>query len=251
MTEVIIDTRERDLIRELGDTGAYTVRSLAVGDIWIRAAGAGVAPVTEDPSGTGPAPAALVLERKTLADLEASFFDGRWREQKSRLLTHCAETGARPAYIIEGRPTLRTIRSGGMATSTIRKLLTRLQFRYGIAVLMTDDLADTASLVNILVEQITADPGAFTPPTAAKQYYECVSVNKKANREDPANFARIVLMQCPGISATTADVIIREAGPRLADVFGRDETTLAAIKISEKRKLGPAVAKRLLALWNA
>jgi ERCC4-type nuclease len=239
LVSTIIDMRERDLMRDIDKTKVpFTTQALKVGDIQIDCS-------LNDISNSF---AGLVLERKTLADLVASIKDGRWREQKSRLLTYCTETNKRPAYIIEGS---LQFPPNGMSAATIRKLMHRLQFRYSINVLMTDDVTDTAGLIETLVEQMTADPDAFQAPSGpAKHYYEGVQVSKKANREDPANFARTVLMQCPGISAGIADAIIRGAGPKLADVFAKDEKTIASINVTDKRKVGPAIAKRLIGLWN-
>jgi ERCC4-type nuclease len=240
--KVTVDVRERDLMKEITKV-VFVTKALPVGDIWLEMPSKPI----EDTDISAAQPLALVLERKTLADLAASLLDGRWREQKSRLLTYCSETGARPAYIIEGSLQFPPTR---ITAAAIRKLIHRLQFRYAISVLMTDDVVDTAGLIETLVEQIQADPDAFTAPTTAKQYYEGVQVSKKANKEDPANFVRCVLMQCPGVSAAIADAVVKEAGPTLKDIMGRDEKTVAAIKITEKRKVGPAVAKRLMGLLN-
>lgn len=258
---LIIDTRERDLIRETTKR-SFKTQSLPVGDIWISLLFQNTSQIGKESPQVGKEnlqiaeeipqvdlsnfKVELVIERKTHADLLASLKDGRWREQKARLLTHCSQVGAHPAYLVEG--SMQFLDS--QKTSVLRKLMNRLQFRYGIKVIQTDDLADTASVIYTIAEQMEADPDAFMAPTSTKQYYENVQVSKKANKEDPANFARTVLMQCPGISATFADAILREAGPKLADVFARDEKTLASISVSEKRKVGPAVAKRLLRLWN-
>jgi ERCC4-type nuclease len=245
----IIDMRERDLIRCIDKSKApFIIQALKVGDIQIDCFLNDISTAL-DISGAPNAFTGLVLERKTLADLVASIKDGRWREQKSRLLTYCAEANKRPAYIIEGS---LQFPPNGMSASSIRKLMHRLQFRYSICVLMTDDVNDTAGLIETLVEQITADPDAFQSPSGPpKQYYEGVQVSKKANKEDPANFARTVLMQCPGVSAAIADAIIRGAGPKLADVFIKDEKFIASINVTEKRKVGPTIAKRLLGLWNS
>ncbi len=234
--------RERDVIREIGQL-PFETKALPVGDIWIT--GGELQPT--DVSGIAPT-TGVILERKTIADMQASIKDGRWREQKSRLLTQCAQENMRAAYIIEG--SFQFV-SGAIGVNAIRKLLNRLQFRYNIPVLLSDDIYDTIAVIKNVWEQFSADREAFTSPTGTKQYYESVSVSKKANKEDPANFSRTVLMQCPGISAAVADAIMREAGPRLVDVFTKDEKALAAIAVTEKRKVGPAVAKRLLGLWNA
>lgn len=250
MTTLIIDTRERDLIRDLKIP--FKTQSLPVGDIWIS---------HQIPSPTSQienqdisnSTIDLIIERKSHSDLVASIKDGRWREQKARLLTYCNEPSAHrhAVYIIEGSMQFLPSIGPGQTVQTLRKLMNRLQFRYGIKVISTDDLPDTAAAICTLMEQITADPEAFQAPIQTKQYYEGVQVSKKANKEDPANFARTVLMQCPGLSASFADAIIKHAGPKLADVFAKDEKTLAAIPVTEKRKVGPVVGKRLLNLWNA
>jgi ERCC4-type nuclease len=194
----------------------------------------------------------LIIERKSHNDLIASIKDGRWREQKSRLLTFCNEenTYRHAIYIVEGSMQFLPAKGPGQTVQTLRKLMNRLQFRYGIKVITTDDLSDTIAAIYTLIEQVNIDPEAFQAPMQTKQYYEGVHVSKKANKEDPDNFARTVLMQCPGLSATFADAIITHAGPRLADVFAKDEKTLASIPVTDKRKVGPVVAKRLLVLWN-
>lgn len=252
MATLIIDTRERDLIRSLKIP--FKTQSLPVGDIWISHQISSTSQIeNQDPSNsTIQSPIELIIERKSHSDLVASIKDGRWREQKARLLTYCNEpsTNRYAIYIIEGSMQFLPATGPGQTVQTLRKLMNRLQFRYGIKVITTDDLPDTAAAICTLVEQITSDPEAFQAPTQTKQYYEGVQVSKKANKEDPANFARTVLMQCPGLSATFADAIIKHAGPLLADVFAKDEKTLAAIHVTEKRKVGPVVAKRLLALWN-
>jgi ERCC4-type nuclease len=256
MATLIIDTRERDLIRDLKIP--FKTQALPVGDIWISHQILSSSSSTfhienQDASNsTIEKPIELIIERKSHSDLIASIKDGRWREQKSRLLTHCNEenTHRHAVYIVEGSMQFLPATGPGQTVQTLRKLMNRLQFRYGIKVIATDDLSDTAAAICTLVEQINVDPDAFQAPTQTKQYYEGVQVSKKANKEDPANFARTVLMQCPGLSATFADAIIKHAGPKLADVFAKDEKILALIPVNEKRKVGPVVAKRLLSLWN-
>jgi ERCC4-type nuclease len=264
---LIIDTRERDLIKQTKIP--FKTQSLSVGDIWISCqipstsstSSPSTSQIETDVSNSTIASTSttieLIIERKTHADLVASLKDGRWREQKSRLLTYCNEEGPHqrhPIYIIEGSMQFLPATGQGMSVSVLRKLMNRLQIKYGINVITTDDLADTALAINFLVEQMNEDPSAdshaFTASNKTKQYYEGVQVTRKANKEDPSNFARAVLMQCPGVSANIADAIITRAGPKLADVFARDEKFLASINVTEKRKVGPAIAKRLLALWN-
>ena len=82
---VTIDARERSLIQIFHKQGAsgQIVRSLPLGDVQCTYA-----------DGTG-----WLLERKTALDFAASIRDGRYFEQRSRLLS--AE-GMRAVFVIEG-----------------------------------------------------------------------------------------------------------------------------------------------------
>jgi ERCC4-type nuclease len=225
-----VDNRERDLIPILG----WPVKVLPVGDIWIGLSGEEI--------GKG----GVVIERKTVADLEASIMDGRYREQRTRLVTYCLERGAKPLYMIEG--SMDRI-YGKMTEQTLQKYLNRLALRYGVAVQHTHNLEATAAACKLLYDQIQAEPTVFYSTDAgAVAYASTVSVTKRGNKEDPAVFAATVLQCCPGVSAAVAAALC-SLGP-FTKVFEADEATLAAIVVG-KRKVGPVVAKRLYGLLHA
>ena len=228
----LCDTRERDLIPKL----AIPTRNLPVGDIWIGLSGEEVGP------------GGIVAERKTVADLEASILDGRYREQKARLLTYCQQTNSRPLYIIEGN--LDRIH-GKFTEDVLRKFLNRLQLRYGVAVIQTDSIDSTASLCRILLEQLQKDPTTFLSQDGAqKEYSHTVTVSKRANREDPKAFVGLVLQQCPGVSAAIASALVT-AFVNLEGVMKASEAEIAGTMVTEKRRIGPAVAKRLYNLLHS
>jgi len=230
----VCDTRERELIPRLAN---ISVRALPVGDIWIGLSGEEVA--------TG----GVVAERKSVADLEASILDGRYREQRTRLLTYCQQRGARPLYIIEG--SLDRIQ-GKFTETTLRKFLNRLQLRYSVAVIQTDCMDSTANLCKILLDQFVAEPTVFVAEDGAqKDYAHCVTVKKSTNKDDPRTFASLILQQCPGISATVADAILKGGSETLSGVLALSEAGISALPITEKRKVGNAVAKRLWTLLHA
>jgi ERCC4-type nuclease len=229
----VCDSRERELIPKLAN---ISTRNLPVGDIWIGLSGEDVAP------------GGIVAERKTVADLEASILDGRYREQKARLLTYCQQVGARPLYIIEGN--LDRL-AGRFTAEVLRKFLNRLQLRYGVPVIQTDSIDSTASLCQILLDQIQKESVVFVLEDGAqKEYSHTVSVSKRANREDPKAFAEIVLQQCPGVSAQIASALLVKF-VSLTGVMAASEKEMAETRINEKRKIGPAVAKRLWTLLHA
>lgn len=231
---MLYDTRERELIAR---SPSIPTRTLDVGDIWIGLSGEEIAK------------GGIVAERKTVADLEASILDGRYREQRTRLLTYCQQRQARPLYIIEG--TLDRI-AGKFTEDVLRKFLNRLQLRYGVAVIQTDCIEATIKLCETISSQIMKEPAAFLETDGAqKEYAHTVHVNKGANREDPKAFASIVLQQCPGVSANIADAILTAFNGSLKAVFSANEGEIAAIKINEKRKVGPVIAKRLVMLCQS
>jgi ERCC4-type nuclease len=120
--------------------------------------------------------------------------------------------------------------------------------RYGVAVIHTESLEGTAELCKMLAGQIAEDKAVFaaTDP-AGVSYMTTVAVSKKENRENPRNFACAALQGCPGVSAAVAEAVLDAFGGTFAGVWGATEAELAAVAVgpSGKRRVGPAVAKRL------
>ena len=229
MTLSLVDTRERELIPLL----SWPTKTLPVGDIWIGLSG-------EDVMTGG-----IVIERKTTNDLEASILDGRYREQRTRLTTYCQQRGARPLYIIEG---IMDRLWGKLTQETLQKYLNRLMLRYGVPVIHTDSIDSTAALCKTLAEQISGDVTIFVAADpAALSYSSTVKVSKQGNM-DARNFALCTLQGCPGVSNAVAEAVLSAFGT-LTDVLAAEENAIAAIAVG-KRKVGPAVAKRLFALLH-
>ncbi len=227
-----VDTRERDLIPLLAP---WPARTLPVGDIWIGLSG-------EEIRAGG-----LVIERKTTDDLEASILDGRYREQRTRLTTYCQQRGARPLYIIEG---MMDRMWGKLSEEALQKFLNRLMLRYGVPVIHTANLEETARACQRLAAQIAEDAAVFVATDPATVAYSSTNaVSKKENRENPRNFAAAALQGCPGVSAAAAEAVLGACGGTLGGVWAAEEAALAAVQVG-KRKLGPAVAKRLWGLLH-
>jgi ERCC4-type nuclease len=226
---MLLDVRERELC---GILPMEKAKQLEVGDIWIGL------------SGEQLAPGGLCIERKEIKDLEGSLKDGRYREQRTRLLYHCQQTKARSLYIIEGSL------DKGYTTSkkVFQKVLARLSLRYGIPFLQTTSVQDTALLVQALEEQLKEDPSVFVIPDTNIPYTELVGNSKKANRN--ANTASAMLQQVTGVSDTMATALLTKFGS-FAKVYEASEKELAETKVSDKRKVGPAVAKRLWGTFHS
>ena len=122
---MFLDTREADLIAQLGGT----VKALPVGDIWIG---------TND---EGILEGGLIIERKSIRDLEASILDGRYREQRGRILSFCQEKKTQAMYILEGALSSAT---GRLQKKALLKFIHRLILHYQIEVMQTDSVQETA-----------------------------------------------------------------------------------------------------------
>lgn len=222
---ILLDVREKYLIELMPTT---QTEQLSVGDIWIG----------KDQEG------GLVIERKTTADFEASILDGRYREQRTRLLAYCSEKKARPMYIIEQGLKGRT---RTLQPQALQKMLNRLMLRYGVSVWLTESIEDTVKTIHILEAQFKDDPKVFVADTLS--YTDVMHTNKKDNTGEPKVFAVGCLQQCPGVSVKAASALL-EAFGTLKSVMEQTEDSLANIKVGERR-FGPAASKKLLALLNS
>lgn len=150
-------------------------------------------------------------------------------------------------YIVEGLLDRFHSRLGEKA---LLKHMTRLSLRYGVAVFQTGGLKETAQLCLLLQEQLQEDSKVFQLQGAdAVAYTSTIQVSKKGNQANPAIFASTLLQQVPGVSATMAAAILAKTG-NFQGFLKLTEAELAVIQVSEKRKLGAAVAKRLWELFH-
>jgi Fanconi anemia group M protein len=224
-----LDTRETELIQRV----PATVKALPVGDVWVGT-------TDEDIQEGG-----LVIERKSIRDLEASILDGRYREQRGRILAFCHEKKVQPMYILEGSLSSST---GRLQKKALLKFIHRLIFHYQIAVMQTQSVAETAELIETLVEQWKEDPASLMRTTELVKVTDGIHVQKKANAADPTQFAISCLAQCPGVSVKMAEALITAFGS-MKGIMEASQKDVEAVKVGA-RKVGPVVSKRLLEQLN-
>ena len=227
---MFLDTREGDLCKLLD----ATVKQLPVGDIWI---GTDDEKVKEG---------VLIIERKSIRDLEASILDGRYREQRGRILSFCQENKAQPLYILEGPLSSAT---GRLQKKALMKFINRLVFHYQIAVIQTTSVHETAEAITALLEQWNEDPSNLKRTTELVKVEDGLHVQKKANAADPKQFAMMCLAQCPGVSVKMAEVLINTFGT-LRNIMDAPVKEIEATKVGS-RKVGPVVSARLHEILNA
>ena len=222
-----LDTRETELIKILD----LPVRQLPVGDIWITSE-------TETETGIETETKGLIIERKSIRDLEASILDGRYREQRGRILAYCQENKLQPLYILEGPLCSAT---GRLQKTAIMKFINRLIFHYQIPVMQTESVQETAELVNALIAQWKDDPKNLQRTQELVKVTDGIHVHKKANSLE--HFGISCLAQCPGVSVKMAEALIKKFGS-LKGVMEAPIKDVEELKVGT-RKIGPVVSKRL------
>jgi ERCC4-type nuclease len=232
------DYRERALLKL-----APTVKELTppVGDIWIG-----------DLSGANLMAGGVILERKTAADLEASIMDGRYKEQRGRLLAYSKEHKVAFGYVIEGDLDRLGAR---LDESALLKHITRLQFHHRIPVVQTASSKETVRLAELIEQQWTKDAGKFAWECLSEcanntntSTFTAASYIKSACRDSPDTFLLGTLTQCRGISESLARLIMSKY-PTLEALMAATASDLALIgEEGSKRKVGKAVAERLCGL---
>jgi ERCC4-type nuclease len=232
MVALVLDVRERGLAAAL--TVPFTTASLDVGDFLIQA-----------DDGTP----LLVAERKSLADFAASNQDGRYREQRARLMA-VRGGGVAVVYVLEGRWSGHDDRPVGGTRTTegqLRRLTTRLVLRYGMPVIASDSIADTAAWCRIMMAQLTDDAVVFQPEegmatatvAAMTGFTAALSTTKKANRT-PASVAITMLSAIPGLGGVRVSALLAEKS--IAELVGMSAAAIGGLVVGGKR-LGPALGE--------
>jgi ERCC4-type nuclease len=230
----LLDTRESDLIRIFEGTEGMAIKQLQVADIWIGME-------TNDKISEG----GVIIERKSIRDLEASILDGRYREQRGRILSYCQENKVQPMYILEGSLSSNT---GRLQKKAIMKFINRLIFHYQIPVMQTASVQETSELIQALVEQWKEDPKNLQRTTEVIKVTDGIHIQKKANASDHRQFAISCLAQCPGVSVKMAETLI-DTFKTLKGVIEAPVKDIENVKVGT-RKVGPVVSKRLSDILN-
>jgi hypothetical protein len=226
-----VDYRESALLTLSPSLKSFTP---PVGDIWIG-----------DLSGMDLLSGGVILERKTAADLEASILDGRYKEQRGRLLAYANQHKVAIGYVIEGSLDRFYARIGQDA---LMKHITRLQFHHRIPVLQTPSLKETLHISELIEQQWVKEKGQFAWSVNEGNTPVASSYVKSACRDSPETFFLGVLTQCRGISEAIARLIASKY-PSLQSLLLATPEELATVSSDEKkRKVGLVVATRLLSL---
>lgn len=231
---LIIDSREGRLLECLGEMEGCEKEFLPLADIVFR----------DDE-------AEVFVERKTWNDLWSSIQDGRFREQRSRLMEWKEEATNRvAAYLIEGSE--EKIPEDALETS--RGALYRLMMGYHIPVFFTKDPEDTARWVRWIFDKKELRTLLRTSDTTEQRMESVQQRLQKKSIENPKNMLVAFLRSISGVSYPLAQAIAEPFDSLSGFVSRKDELAamlphMTYLTPSKKhKKIGPKLTEKILAL---
>lgn len=221
-----IDYRERDIIELFKSEKdiVTNVNNLIIGDFIIKK--------DED--------ILFIIERKSIKDLCASILDGRYREQKNRLIESIQDSN-KIIYIIEGKKE----DFYNITKKTINSAILNLIFKHKYNVIFTESKQDTVDNIILLYKKIQNNDLEIN----------VVSKINLVKKSDKINNNVFINMICiiPGVSEKTA-IKIQEKYNTLIDLINAynlingendKKKMLSEILINTNRKLGKTLSEKI------
>ena len=224
MATIHLDTREcklRELLEKNGTT--FVTKALELGDILI-----------EHPKRQ------ILIERKTIADFHASITDGRYKNQKLRLLEWRNTEGQPSArkniiYLFEEK-------TGDNKDRAYWGALVNMILRDNIGVIQCDGMVRTAQIITDIKKKLDEDK--FDELEGGSQNISLEGYAKgKYNTPKHCYLGQLSLI--PGLSHAIAEKIADKYPNMRALLDGMDVKELGNIRISEKRRLGDKLAEKI------
>ena len=193
----------------------------------------------------------VLIERKTWSDWKQSITDGRYKEQKARFLGSCAQS-TKLIYLIEGSLRRFDGKTDHMENKALNAAVIKTQLRDDIHVLRSCDAKDSADTLIYYAQQLAA--GGLDPASAKKGVAGASYKRKRDNLEDPKDLSREMLTIIPGMSDEKARAVL-DSYPSFRVLRKASVSDLAKVRCGggdgkAARQLGPAVAKRISALFE-
>ena len=232
MAAIYVDTRECKLRELLEKNGAdFVTKALELGDILI-----------EHPKRQ------ILIERKTIADFHASITDGRYKNQKLRLLEWRNKTDER----IDEQPSARKNiiylfeeKQGDNKDRAYWGALVNMILRDNIGIIQCDGMVRTAHIITDIKKKLDEDK--FDELEGGSRNISLEGYAKgKFNTPKHCYLGQLSLI--PGISPAIAEKIAEKYPNMRALLDGMDDMNvkeLGNIRITEKRRLGDKLAEKI------
>ena len=210
-TVLYIDTREKKLLPYI--QCEYIEKQLDLGDIFIDSSSY-----------------KLMIERKTISDFNASLRDGRYRNQKLRLLEwrDTDITMKRVIYILET--------NGDAKDSAYWGAVINASLRDNIIVIQSDNTKKTAEIIEDIKKKVDDNKFENLKITRSEIYLEGCNNNKKGDYSNPATFYLGALTLIPGISKNISAEIVQRF-PTLILLIDEIKKNLANTELKMKKRL--------------
>ncbi len=210
-TVLYIDTREKKLLPHI--QSEYIEKQLDLGDIFIDSSSY-----------------KLMIERKTISDFNASLRDGRYRNQKLRLLEWRDSdiTMKRVIYILET--------NGDTKDSAYWGAVINASLRDNIIVIQSDNTKKTAEIIDDIKKKVDDNKFENLKITRNEIYLEGCNNNKKGDYSNPVTFYLGALTLIPGISKNISAEIVQQF-PTLILLIDEIKKNLANTELKMKKRL--------------
>jgi ERCC4-type nuclease len=225
MARIFVDTREcklRELLEKNRET--FETKALELGDILI-----------EHPKRQ------ILIERKTIADFHASITDGRYKNQKLRLL----EWRNKIDEQIDARKNIIYLfeeKQGDNKDRAYWGALVNMIFRDNIGVIQCDGMVRTAQIITDIKKKLDEDK--FDELEGGSRNISLEGYAKgKYNTPKHCYLGQLSLI--PGLSPAIAEKIAEKYPNMRALLDEMDVKELGNIRISEKRRLGDKLAEKI------
>ena len=235
MFKFLVDNREHKVIEKILHEEFVELSCLPLGDFIIK----------KDDE------VILVIERKSLNDLLSSINDGRYKEQKIRLLSNYSKE--KILYIFEGK-LKDCFKNNEKVNKMINGALVNTVLRDKITVIRTDSVTETSDILMNIFGKVRNNIEWFIKTDESKpelDYSSTIKVVKKENMTK--EMCQIIqLSQIPGMSTTKAKAVLEKYGNianlineyNKLDEINEKEELLKNITIN-LRKLGKVLSKRI------
>lgn len=228
--KIYIDSREHQLISLFSETDIkIEQKQLDIGDILI----------TDDNDQVY-----CIIERKTIKDMLASVKDGRYKEQKLRLVSSFNRKNI--LYLIEDFYSFEGLNNRSIESTIIHSL-----FRDELKYIFSRNIKDTFYVIQCIIARIQAHPDYFmnTESCAVGEsgngnsggYFSLNSI-KKSNSDCPESINKSIYCQIPGVSSHSAGALYNHYGSfaemilMLKDLSQEDKMkNLQSIKVNNRK----------------
>ena len=230
---IVLDNREGKLIDYFKDKPRILIEQLELGDIIFR-----INDNTE---------VKYIIERKSVSDLYSSIKDGRYREQKARLLANYPLS--KIIYLIEGTIPYKN-------DSTYFGSVVNMLLRDNIKVFQCANINQSIMFIETIQKRFEAN-AEFLNETSGSclngggsdintEYLNTIKTKKKDNMT-PQNYQIIVLAQIPGMSVSKAKAILEKYNTLenlIYNIKTYGQEDISEIKINN-RKIGSKVSEKI------